>query len=50
LKVLIRKPKGKELLGRARNGWEDNIKMDIEETDQSVVKFPGSTKFLKFTG
>jgi hypothetical protein len=31
LKVLVRKSKGKELLGRTRNGWEDNIKMDIEE-------------------
>jgi hypothetical protein len=31
LKVLVRKPKGKELLGKSRNDLEDNIKMDIEE-------------------
>jgi hypothetical protein len=30
LKVLARKPKGKELLRRPGNEWEDNIKMDIE--------------------
>ena len=30
-KILTGKPRGKRLLGRPRNRWEDNIKMDIEE-------------------
>ena len=25
------KPKGKRTLGRPRRGWEDNIKMDLQE-------------------
>ena len=25
------KPEGKELLGRPRRSWEDNIKMDLQE-------------------
>jgi hypothetical protein len=28
---LVGKPEGKRQLGRARRGWEDNIKMDVEE-------------------
>jgi hypothetical protein len=31
IESFVRKPKGKKLLGRTRNGWEDNIKMDIEK-------------------
>jgi hypothetical protein len=27
-RVLVRSPEGKRLLGRLRNRWEDNIKMD----------------------
>ena len=30
-KVLVGKPEGKGPLGRPRRGWEDNIKMDLEE-------------------
>ena len=30
-KVLVGKPEGKIPLGRPRRGWEDNIKMDLEE-------------------
>ena len=30
-KVLVGKPEGKRPLGRPRRGWEDNIKMDLEE-------------------
>jgi hypothetical protein len=27
------KPKGKLALGRPRHGWEDNIKIDLQEID-----------------
>jgi hypothetical protein len=27
----VRKPEGMRPLGRPRNGWEDNIKMDLQE-------------------
>ena len=30
-KLLVGKPKGKRPLGRPRNRWEDNIKMDLRE-------------------
>ena len=30
-KVLVGKPEGKRPLGRPRRGWEDNIKMDLQE-------------------
>ena len=30
-RVLVGKPEGKRPLGRPRRGWEDNIKMDLEE-------------------
>ena len=30
-RVLAGKPEGKRPLGRPRRGWEDNIKMDIQE-------------------
>jgi hypothetical protein len=29
--ILIRKPKGKGLLGRPRRRWEDNIRMDLRK-------------------
>ena len=29
--VLVGKPKGKRPLGRPRQRWEDNIKMDLQE-------------------
>jgi hypothetical protein len=31
-RVLVRKVKGKILVGRPRRRWEDNIKMDLRET------------------
>jgi hypothetical protein len=31
-KILVGKPEGRRPLGRSRRGWEDNIKMDLEET------------------
>jgi len=30
-RVLVGKPEGKRPLGRPRHGWEDNIKMDVQE-------------------
>jgi len=30
-RVLVGKPEGKMLLGRTRQRWEDNIKMDLQE-------------------
>jgi hypothetical protein len=33
-RVLVRWPVGKRPLGRPRHRWEDNIMMDLRETDQ----------------
>ena len=30
-RILVGKPVGKTQLGRPRRGWEDNIKMDLQE-------------------
>ena len=30
-RVLVGKPEGKRSFGRTRRGWEDNIKMDLQE-------------------
>jgi len=30
-RVFVKKPEGKRPLGRPRLGWEDNIKMDLQE-------------------
>jgi hypothetical protein len=30
-RVLVGKPEGKRPLGRPRRGWEDNVKMDLQE-------------------
>jgi hypothetical protein len=32
-RILVGKPEGKSSLGRPRNRWEDNIKMDLKEWD-----------------
>jgi hypothetical protein len=32
-RVLVGKPEGKRPLGRPRRGWEDNMKMDIQEVE-----------------
>ena len=36
--VLVGKPEGKRPLGRPRRRWEDNIKMDLQEVGQVVVR------------
>jgi len=30
-RVSVGKPEGKRQLGRPRRGWEDNVKMDLQE-------------------
>ena len=30
-RVVVGKPEGRRLLGRSKRGWEDNIKMDLQE-------------------
>jgi hypothetical protein len=37
--VLVGKPKGKRPLGRHRCRWEDNIKMDLRETEINGVNW-----------
>jgi len=32
-RILVGKPEGKRPLGRPRSGWEDNIKIDIQEME-----------------
>jgi len=32
-RVLVRKPEEKRPLGRPRHGWEDNIKLDLQEVE-----------------
>ena len=34
-RVLVGKPEGKRPLGRPRRGWEDNIKLDLQEVGVS---------------
>jgi len=36
--VLVGKPGGKKPLGRPGRGWEDNIKMDIQEMGSSWLR------------
>jgi hypothetical protein len=37
IECLVGKPEGKKLLGRTRDWWEYNMKMDIKETGLKVV-------------
>jgi hypothetical protein len=41
---LVATPEGKRLLGRPRYRWEDNIKMDLQETGCGNVDWIGLTK------
>ena len=34
-KILTMKPTGKRLVGRLRRRWEDNIRMDLKEVDNT---------------
>ena len=36
-RLLVGKPEGKRPLGRPRCGWEDNIKMDLQEVGCGVM-------------
>jgi len=36
-RVLVRKPEGKRPLGRPGRGWEDNIKMDLQEVGCGIM-------------
>ena len=36
-RVLVRKPKGKRLLGRPKRRWDVNIKMDLQEGDRGSL-------------
>jgi hypothetical protein len=36
-RVLVGTPEGKRPLGRPRRGWEDNIKMDLQEVEGGRV-------------
>jgi hypothetical protein len=40
-RLLVRKPEGKRPLGRQRQRWIDNIKMDLLEIGLSVVDWIG---------
>ena len=37
LRVLVGKLEGKTRFGRPRHGWEDNIKMDLQEEGCGVM-------------
>jgi len=38
-RVLVGKSKGKRTLGRPRRGWEDNIKMDLQEVVCGIMEW-----------
>jgi hypothetical protein len=38
-RVLVGKPEGKRPLGRPRQKWEDNIKMDLQEVRGASIKW-----------
>ena len=40
-RVLVGKPEGKRPLGRPRNGWVDNIRMDLQEVGCGYVDWIG---------
>jgi hypothetical protein len=49
-KILVRKSEEKETLGRTRCRWEDNIKMDLEETGREGVEWIQLTEYGPVTG
>ena len=40
-RVLVGKPEGKRTLGRPRRRWEDNIKMDLQESGRGLWGLDG---------
>jgi hypothetical protein len=38
-RFLVGKPEGKRPLGRPRHKWEDDIKMDLRETEWDVMEW-----------
>ena len=38
-RVLVGEPEGKRPLGRPRRGWEDNIKMDLQEVGSGGLEW-----------
>jgi len=47
-RVSVRKPLGKRILGRPRHGWENNIKMDLQEV--GLVAWTGLIRLRIGTG
>ena len=43
-KMLTGKPTGKKPLGRPRRRWEDNMRMNLEETDINAVNWVDSAQ------
>ena len=43
-KILTGKPTGKRPSGRPRSGWEDNIRMDLEEIGNNAGNWVHSAK------
>ena len=43
-KILTGNPTGKRPLGRPRSGWEDNIRMDLEEIGINAENWGGSAQ------
>ena len=44
--VLIGKPEGKRPLGRPRGSWEDNIKMDLQQSGVRRIEDMITRKFM----
>ena len=47
-KILTGKPKGKRPLGRPRRRWEDNIRMDLEQTGTNAGNWDDSAHDRNF--
>ena len=43
-RILTSKPTGKRLLGKPRRGWEDNIRMDLQEIGINAVNWVDSAQ------
>jgi hypothetical protein len=47
-KILTRKPTGKRPLGRPRQRWEDNIRMDLKETGINTRNWVDSAHYRDY--